>query len=75
LIKLNIEGGEYPLLTRMINTDIVEKCRDIQVQFHNCVPDAEAMRLQIRNALSRTHFLTYDYPFVWENWRRKKQPQ
>ena len=75
LIKLNIEGGEYPLLTRMINTDIVEKCRDIQIQFHNCVPDAEAMRLHIRNALSRTHFLTYDYPFVWENWRRKKQPQ
>jgi FkbM family methyltransferase len=70
LIKINIEGGEYSLLQRMIETGIVRRCRDIQVQFHTFYPDAELRREQLRNSLSRTHFLTYDYPFVWENWRR-----
>lgn len=72
LIKINIEGGEYPLLKRMIETNIIEKCNDIQVQFHNFYPNAIALRNEIRDSLQKTHFLTYDYPFVWENWRKKK---
>lgn len=75
LIKINIEGGEYPLLKRMIETNIIEKCNDIQVQFHNFYPNAIALRNEIRDSLQKTHFLTYDYPFVWENWRKKKKAQ
>jgi hypothetical protein len=71
LIKINIEGGEYPLLKRMIETNIIEKCTDIQVQFHNFYPNATQLRNEIRDSLQKTHFLTYDYPFVWENWRKK----
>jgi FkbM family methyltransferase len=71
LIKINIEGGEYVLLKRMIETKIVEKCRDIQVQFHRFYPDAAKIRNEIRNVLQKTHFITYDYPLVWENWRRR----
>ena len=75
LIKINIEGGEYPLLKRMIETNIIEKCNDIQVQFHNFYPNAITLRNEIRDSLQKTHFLTYDYPFVWENWRKKKKAQ
>lgn len=70
LVKINIEGGEYQLLPRMIETGVVKRCRDIQVQFHNFYPQAEALREEIRLRLKETHFLTYDFPFVWENWRR-----
>jgi FkbM family methyltransferase len=71
LIKINIEGGEYPLLRRMLDSGIVERCRDIQVQFHLDYPDAVHLRDELRGELQRTHELTYDYYFVWENWHRR----
>ena len=71
LIKINIEGGEYPLLDRMIEKNIIEKCRNIQIQFHTFYPNAKQRREIIRNALQKTHYTTYDYPFVWENWGKK----
>lgn len=71
LIKINIEGGEYPVLLRMLECHIVPLCTDIQIQFHAFYPGAELLRNKIRTQLSKTHFLTYDYPFVWENWRKK----
>jgi len=71
LIKMNIEGGEYALLQRMLDKDIVPHCRDIQIQFHDFVPDAQSLRLGLRERLARTHELTYDYYFIWENWRLK----
>lgn len=70
LIKINIEGGEYALLQRMLQTQITLQCYNIQVQFHNFYPNAESLRRQIRQELMKTHQLTYDYPFVWENWQR-----
>lgn len=72
LMKINIEGAEYLLLERMINADIVKKCRDIQVQFHHFYPNAVKLRKKIQQSLTNTHELTYNYPFVWENWALKK---
>lgn len=72
LIKINIEGGEYDLLARMIETGIARSCRDIQVQFHPQIPGAVELRRQLQEALSVSHRLTYEYPFVWENWRLKE---
>jgi FkbM family methyltransferase len=72
LMKINIEGGEYSLLERMINVKIIEICQDIQVQFHNFMPEAERRRNKIRESLAKTHFTTYEYLFVWENWRRNE---
>jgi FkbM family methyltransferase len=72
LMKLNIEGGEYPLLERMIQAELVSRCADIQVQFHDFVPQAASRRAAIREVLATTHRLTYDYPFVWENWERRR---
>jgi FkbM family methyltransferase len=69
LIKINIEGGEYDLVPRMIQTGLKNVCRNIQVQFHPWVPRAIERRKEIQEALSRTHRLTYEYPFVWENWQ------
>lgn len=68
LIELNIEGGEYELLEYLIYTNLIKKFKDIQVQFHNSIENAEERRNKIQNYLRKTHKLTYEYPFVWENW-------
>lgn len=71
LIKINIEGGEFALLRRLIDSGLIANIVDIQVQFHEFVPDAWALRRTIREDLARTHQLTYDFPFVWENWKKR----
>jgi len=71
LISINIEGGEYDLLPRMIETGVAMECRNIQIQFHNNYPDCDKLRNDIREQLSKTHTEIYNYPFVWEGWKRK----
>ena len=71
LMKINIEGGEYDLLEHLIKTGWIDKIINIQVQFHDFVENAEARMLAIQNDLAKTHELTYQYKFVWENWRLK----
>ncbi len=68
LMKINIEGGEYEVLPRLIDSDYVKLCKNLQIQFHRFVKNAESMRNDIRLALTRTHHLTYDYPWIYENW-------
>ncbi len=72
LMKINIEGGEYDLLDHLIENGIVAKIDNIQVQFHDFVENAESRMRSIQLRLSHTHYLTYQFEFVWENWARKK---
>lgn len=71
LLKLNIEGGEYDVLERLIETGKIMDIKEIQVQFHLFVPGAKGKYSRISQALKNTHRLTWRYPFVWENWQRK----
>ena len=68
-MKINIEGGEYELLEYLLDTGLATQIINYQVQFHDFVPDAEARMTAIRERLSQTHTLTYQYEFVWGNWR------
>jgi FkbM family methyltransferase len=68
LLKINIEGGEYDVIPACIESGWITKIRNLQVQFHNFVPDAEKKRDDIREALSKTHRETWCYRFMWENW-------
>jgi len=69
LAKINIEGGEYDLLDRLIETGWRRRIHHIFVQFHDFVPDAEARMESIRTELSKTHELAFSYRFVWECWQ------
>jgi len=71
LIKINIEGGEYPLLRRLIETKLIRQVGNIQVQFHNFVEDAVKQRNELRRQLQPSHNETWCYEFVWENWSRR----
>ena len=68
LLKLNIEGGEYEILESLIELKLINQITNLQIQFHDFVPKAIKRRESIRQNLSKTHKLTYDYYFVWENW-------
>lgn len=71
LMKINIEGGEYDLLEHMIDNGSINLVKNLQVQFHNFVPNAIDRREKIRRRLSLTHHETWCYEFVWESWTLK----
>lgn len=71
LIKINIEGGEYELLEHLIESGLILKIKNIQVQFHDFFPEAEQRMHSIQSKLQKTHYLTYQYNFIWENWAIK----
>lgn len=69
LCKINIEGAEYDLLERILDAQMIHRFRNLQIQFHTFVPNATERMEAIQRRLQRTHELTYQYRFVWENWR------
>jgi FkbM family methyltransferase len=71
LMKINIEGAEYDLLDHLMESGIVNIIDNIQIQFHDMAPNAVDRMARIQNDLSKTHFLTYQFVFVWENWQRR----
>ena len=70
-LKLNIEGGEYDVLERLLDGGRTGKLRVILIQFHRIAADSEERRSRIQKLLSETHSLQFDYPFVWECWVRR----
>ena len=71
LMKLNIEGAEFDLLERLIENDLHKKVTDIQIQYHKIDENSESRRDDISKSLSKTHECTWNYPWVWENWKLK----
>ena len=72
LLKLNIEGGEYEVLDDLINLGLLNIITNLQIQFHNFLPNAKKRMFEIQNKLGKTHHITYQYEFVMENWQLKK---
>ncbi len=70
LMKINIEGAEYDLIEHLIETKMIYRIKNLQVQFHDFFPDAEKRMEAIQEELSKTHRLTYQYKFIWENWEK-----
>lgn len=68
LLKINVEGAEYPILKNLIDTGRINKIKNIQVQFHLFDGVEKNEYDLISTELSKTHKLTWRFPFVWENW-------
>jgi FkbM family methyltransferase len=71
VMKLNIEGAEYDLLEHLIATGLVRKIVNIQVQFHDFVPDAVRRMNELKLRLSKSHQPMWQYEFIWEGWTRQ----
>lgn len=71
LLKVNIEGGEYDLLDRLAESGRLRRMRLVLIQFHEWHPRAYQRRRQNRRALQQSHDEVWNYPWVWEYWRRR----
>ncbi len=70
LIKINIEGGEYPLLYNLINSGMIENITDLQIQFHEIAGIEKNKASDVKKLLAKTHRPTYQYEYIWENWTK-----
>lgn len=73
LLKINVEGCEYEILDHILDKNLIKLFKNIQVQFHDFVPNAIQKRNQIVEKLKITHTPTYLYEFVWENYKCMKK--
>ena len=71
--KLNIEGGEYEVLERMLETNNVALCDSLLIQFHRQPEGYETRYKNIVAALHKTHAQSWCYEMVWEKWVRKEE--
>ena len=72
LIKINIEGGEYEVLESLLESGLISIFKNLQIQFHDFIIENARERMEnIQNKLVETHEITYQYDFVWENWKIK----
>jgi FkbM family methyltransferase len=72
LMKVNVEGAEYELLEHLLDAGLMPRIRNLQVQFHDFVPDARARMEAIRRRLAATHAPDWQFEFVWESWRLRE---
>lgn len=73
LLKINIEGAEYDVLSHITGAGLHKRIKNIQVQFHQIagVP-FELWYKEIEGKLIETHYLTWQSPYCWENWKLKQ---
>jgi FkbM family methyltransferase len=68
ILEINIEGGEYDVLERLIEVDLLREIRILLIQFHTTVEGHESRRANIRDHLRKSHTETFNYEYVWERW-------
>jgi len=69
LCKMNVEGMEYELLEILLWTGLHKRIYNLQIQFHNCVPDWENKYNKICSELNLTHEPEWDSGPTWQNWK------
>lgn len=67
-LEVNIEGSEYALLNRLLDTNAIKLFETIAIQFHNFNYGAELDRAKIRSQLRLTHSEVENFPWIWELW-------
>lgn len=67
--EINIEGGEYELISALADIDILSRITHLFVQFHDVGKDTESLVDEARRQLAQTHVQVWNYNMVWEYWR------
>ena len=72
LVKINIEGSEYDVIQDLYDASLLDRVKNLQIQFHDFVPEAEAKLQKTHAILRKTHTQDWAFTFVWENWSLTK---
>lgn len=70
-IKINCEGSEFDILERLTETGQIKCMDNVQVQWHDVAPNAQARYEALQAKLALTHELSFDHGWVWQSWRLK----
>ena len=73
LLTMNCEGCEYDILDAVLDSNMVQFFRHIQISYHHLHGLGNTLKrfCQYQEILKRTHRLVYQYPLFWESWTRK----
>ena len=71
LIKLNVEGAEYSIVSDILESGYHIKFLNLQIQFHKPINNKKEY-LKIRKKLKEKYKLMWRYPWVWESWQLKE---
>lgn len=71
LIKLNVEGAEYSILSEILESGCHIKFLNLQIQFHKPANNKNEY-LKIRKKLKEKYKLIWRYPWIWESWQLKE---
>lgn len=74
LIKINIEGGEFDLLPRILESGLADRTRYFLIQFHEWYRGAHRGRWHFRRAIQRTHSQVWNHDWIFELWCAKDRP-
>ncbi len=67
--EINIEGGEYELISALTDAHQLERIKHVFVQFHDVGLETEAHIRLARSQLAQSHSQIWCYDLVWEYWR------
>ena len=70
-LKLNIKGGEYDVLERLLEQGLLARVRNVLVQFHPFVDGHGNRRNAILRSISKTHETVFEFGYIWQLWRRR----
>ena len=68
VMKMNIEGSEYPVLLDLARTGVVSKIDVIYVQFHRKPSGWFNSYEKVQIELAKTHRCVFRVYMVWEKW-------
>jgi hypothetical protein len=78
LLKINIEGGEFLVMPRILSEGLQTRIRNFQIQFHYIEDggrwtkrECEDLYKAIYALLAQSHDLEWRYDFCWESWKRR----
>jgi FkbM family methyltransferase len=77
ILHMNCEGCEWEMLTRLMDADMLQYVKMLQVSFHNYSEKGIGYLLPqyclIHEHLMRTHDKVFAVPFAWERWSLKQK--
>ncbi len=71
LLKLNVEGAEYDILNRIIESNNLSNIKSFLIQYHKSIKNSVELRTEIRSEFKKNNFIeVFNYDFVWEYWKK-----
>lgn len=68
VLEINIEGGEYELISLLCASKFMERVSRVFVQFHPVHEHTPRLIEAARQELSKSHRQVWSYEMVWEMW-------